>query len=174
MFASISRRTTGCCLSHFGTRPALTVLELICAIVVLGILGTGGVLIHDAYGRAKRADRVAEMVRWEITVARSYAVRSGRPMTLLIDEHARSVSLRDGRFVQRTVSLGDGAPMSVETLRLEIPGDSLVFSPRGVCLSCSSAGTTNVLIEAQGRSATVRVGRLGAPQVTLSSAAGGD
>ena len=86
----------------------------------------------------------------EITVARSYAIRSGRPMTMVIDEVTRSVSLHDGAVVRRMVSLGDDARLRVERLAIEIPGDSLVFSARGLCVNCGLAGPTELSIEAEG------------------------
>jgi prepilin-type N-terminal cleavage/methylation domain-containing protein len=138
-------------------RPAVTLLELLCAVVIFGLLVGGGSAIHDRYMRVQRANHVAELLRWEITVARSYAIRSGRPMTLRIDEATRSVSLHDGDVIRRTVALGDATPLRVDRLDLAIPGDSLVFSARGVCINCRPAGLTELSIEAEGRTATVQV-----------------
>ena len=161
-------------LSQRRLRPAVTFLELLCAIVVFGVLVGGGRAVYDRYMRAQRANQVAQLLRWEVTVARGYAIRSGRPMTLVINEATRSVSLHDGSVVRRMVSLGDGARLRVERLHLELPGDSLVFSARGLCINCRSAGSTDLLIEAEGRVATVRVELLGLPQVTLPQRAGGE
>jgi prepilin-type N-terminal cleavage/methylation domain-containing protein len=161
-------------LSQLMMRPAVTLLELLCAVVVFGVLAGGGTALHDRYARAQRASRVAQLLRWEVTVARGYAIRTGRPMTIVVNEATRSVSLHDGHVVRRMVSLGDGAPMRVERLDLELPGDSLVFSARGLCVNCRLGGTTDLSIEAEGRVATVHVELLGLPQVSLPQRAGGE
>ena len=160
-------------LSQLMMRPAVTLLELLCAVVVFGVLVGGGRAVYDRHMRVQRANQVAELLRWEITVARSYAIRSGRPMTMVIDEATRSVSLHDGAVVRRMVSLGDDTRLRVERLAIEIPGDSLVFSARGLCVNCSLAGPTSLSIEAEGRLATVHVELFGRPQVSVPSRAGG-
>lgn len=160
-------------LSQLMMRPAVTLLELLCAVVVFGVLAGGGSAVYDRYMRAQRANQVAELLRWEVTVARSYAIRSGRPMTMVINEATRSVSLHDGPTVRRMVSLGENARLRVERLDLEIPGDSLVFSARGVCINCRAVGPTDLSIEAEGRVATVHVEPLGRPLLSIPERAGG-
>jgi prepilin-type N-terminal cleavage/methylation domain-containing protein len=174
MVISISHSSIRRRLSQLMMRPAVTLLELLCAVVVFGVLAGGGTAIYDGYMRAQRANQVAELLRWEITVARSYAVRTGRPMTLLIDEEMRSVTLRDGLVTRRFVQLGDAARLRVERLDLQIPGDSLVFSARGLCVNCPTAGFTELSIEAEGRTATVQVELLGRPAVSATERAGGE
>lgn len=160
-------------LSQLMMRPAVTVLELLCAVVVTGLILGGGHALWDRYMRAQRANQVAALLRWEITVARSFAMRTGRPMTLRVDERTRTVSLRDGSTVRRTVSLGDAARLRVDRLDIAIPGDSLIFSPRGLCINCDPAATTDLSIEAEGRSATVQVEMLGRPAVLRRERVGG-
>ena len=173
MVISISHSSIRRRLAQLMMRPAVTLLELLCAVVVFGVLAGGGAAVYEGYMRAQRANQVAELLRWEITVARSYAVRSGRPMTLIINEGARSVTLRDGLVIRRFVSLGDAARLRVERLDLRIPGDSLVFSARGLCVNCRSEGLTELSIEAEGRTATVQVELLGRPGISTTERAGG-
>jgi prepilin-type N-terminal cleavage/methylation domain-containing protein len=173
MAASFASRTMRRRLSQLMMRPAVTLLELLCAVVVFGVLAGGGSALYDAWMRAQRASKVAELLRWEVTVARGYAIRSGRPMIIMIDETTRSVSLHDGPVIRRTVSLGDGARLRVARLDLDLPGDSLVFSARGLCVNCRIGGSTELSVEAEGRIATVHVEPLGRPQVTLPQKAGG-
>jgi hypothetical protein len=158
--------------AHLRTRLAVTFLELLCAVILAGVILAGIHVLQSIHSRAQRANTVAEMLRWEITVARGYAVRSGRPMTLVVDEATRSVTLRDGAATWRHISLGEGAPLQVERLTLGSPGDSLVFSPRGVCVTCGGEAPTEMSIEAEGRSALVRVGLVGRAEV--APAAGSD
>jgi hypothetical protein len=160
-------------LSQLMMRPAVTLLELLCAVVVTGLLLGGGHAVWDRYMRAQRANQVADLIRWEVTVARSFAMRTGRPMTLGFDERTRTVTLRDGSAVRRTVTLGDAARFRVDRIDIAIPGDSLVFSPRGLCVNCRPGTTTDLSIEAEGKSATVQVEVMGRPTLVGRERAGG-
>jgi prepilin-type N-terminal cleavage/methylation domain-containing protein len=70
MAASFASRTMRRRLSQLMMRPAVTLLELLCAVVVFGVLAGGGSALYDAWMRAQRASKVAELLRWEVTVAR--------------------------------------------------------------------------------------------------------
>ena len=141
----------------------VSLIELLCAVVVVGVLATATFTGVTSYNRMRRASQVAGMLEWEVTVARSYAIRSGRPMSLIVDERSRSVVLRDGASVWRRLSLGEGAALRVDRLVLDAVGDSLVFSPRGLCINCSATALTSLSVTAGGRVARVRIGRLGSP-----------
>jgi len=143
---------------------------LLCAVVVIGVLATASYTGVTSYNRSRRAGLVADMLEWEITVARAYAVRSGRPMSLFVDERVRSVELRDGSSIRRRLSLGDGAPMRIDGLTLDLAGDSLVFSPRGLCVNCSPSHLTELTVTAGGRVAIVQIGMLGRPEPRLAHA----
>jgi len=148
----------------------VSLLELLCAVVVVGVLATATYTGVTSYDRSRRAARVASLLQWEVTVARGYAIRSGRPMSLVVDEQARWVALRDGGVTWRKLSLGDGAPMQVDRLTLDLPGDSLVFSPRGLCINCSANRLTDLSVGAGGRVATIQIGRLGHPELSSADA----
>ncbi len=141
----------------------VSLIELLCAVVVVGVLATASFTGITSYNRMRRASQVAGLLEWEVTVARSYAIRSGRPMSLYVDESGRSVILRDGESTWRRLSLGDGAPLRVDRITLDAPGDSLVFSPRGLCVNCEAGAPAGLTVAASGRVATVRIGVLGAP-----------
>ena len=134
----------------------VSLVELLCAVVVVGVLATASFTGVTSYNRVRRASQVATLLEWEVTVARSYAIRSGRPMSLFVDEAGRSVVLRDGGYTWRTLSLGDGAPLRVDSIVLDVPGDSLVFSPRGLCVNCTDE-PSGLRVAASGRVATVRI-----------------
>jgi prepilin-type N-terminal cleavage/methylation domain-containing protein len=172
MADSLAQRITRSRFSQLMMRPAVTLLELLCAIVIFGLLVGGGNVLRDSWLRARRANQVAELLRWEVTVARNYAIRSGRPMTMIIDEPARTVTLHDGTVVRRMISLGDAARLRVDRLALEIPGDSLVFSARGVCENCPPSAPAALSVEAEGRAATVQVEFFGKPQIIAERAGG--
>lgn len=136
----------------------VSLVELLCAVVVVAVVSTAGYTGATSWSRAQRAARVASLLQWEVTVARSYAVRSGRSMSLVVNEITRTVILRDGSNAWRKLALGTGAPMEVERLSLDLPGDSLVFTPRGLCSNCGTGAPVDFAVSAQGRHAMIRVG----------------
>ena len=64
MVNSIAHLSTRRRLSQLMIRPAVTLLELLCAVVVFGVLVGGGRVVYDSYMRAQRANQVAELLRW--------------------------------------------------------------------------------------------------------------
>jgi prepilin-type N-terminal cleavage/methylation domain-containing protein len=152
----------------------VSLVELLCAVVVVAVLATASFTGVTSYNRTRRASQVAGMLEWEVRVARSYAIRSGRPMSLVVDEQSRSVVLRDGASTWRRLSLGDGARLQVDRITLDIPGDSLVFSPRGLCVNCSTNTLADLSVAASGRVARIRIGMLGMPVVAAEDATPGN
>ena len=152
----------------------ISLLELLCAVVVVGVLATATYTGVTSYDRSRRAARVASLLQWEVTVARGYAIRSGRQMSLVVDEQARSVALRDGPVTWRKLSLGEGTAMRVDRLTLDLAGDSLVFSPRGLCINCSASHFTDLSVGAGGRVATIQIGRLSHPELHRADASPSD
>jgi prepilin-type N-terminal cleavage/methylation domain-containing protein len=170
MTARAHRSHTLRTLRRWRLSDGVSLLELLCAVVVVGVLATATYTGVRSYDRSRRAARVANMLQWEITVARGYAIRSGRQMSLIVDEQARSVALRDGEVTWRRLSLGDGTPMRVDRITLDLPGDSLVFSPRGLCINCSASRLTDLSVGSGGRVATIQIGRLGQPELHSADA----
>ena len=166
MIDTIHRRDTLRFHRRWRVPDGVSLVELLCAVVTVGVLATAGFTGATAWNRTQRAARVAQMLQWEITVARGYAIRSGRPMSLFIDERTRSVALRDGGSTWRKLSLGAGSPLEVERIALDLPGDSLVFSPRGLCINCSATRLVGLSVNASGRLATIQIGMLGRPELT--------
>lgn len=140
-------------------------LRIVVGLFSLGAAGAVAGWGAARYSRAQRADRAAGVVRWEITVARSYAVRTGRPMSLVLDEDARLIMLRDDSTTWRTVSLASDWRTKVDRIALEIDGDSLIFTPRGLCANCDPRVPVAFHLEAAGRSATVQLRRTGPSEV---------
>jgi type II secretion system protein H len=138
-----------------------TLVEMLVGVVVLGlVLGAASSGLHR-YIRAQQVDRAADAVLWEITVARSYAIRQGHPISLVMDESARSLTVRDGNGVWRTMQFGANSDLPVDALTLDLPGDSLVFSFRGFCLNCSGVSNATITVSVGSRQRKIQVGFLG-------------
>lgn len=143
-------------------RAGMSLPELLLAIVVAGILmsiGYGG--LHD-YIFAQRGRRAAQTLAFQVTIARSLAIRSGQTISLVANETARSIVVRDSEgTVYRSLDLGPSGELTVERLDIELAGDSLVFSRRGMCLNCAAGGVTTIIVESLGRRYTIEVSLLG-------------
>lgn len=135
-------------------------------VVVAGILLTTTFNGMRTLNRQQRGERLGRALLWEVTVARSFALRSGIAMALVADETAMTLTLRD-QFgtVYRTLQFGAGTEFGASTLDIGTPGDSLAFSSRGNCLNCAAAGPTTVNVQAVGRTMTVKVTKLGVPEL---------
>jgi len=95
------------------------------------------------FSRQQKNERLARSIMFEVTMARSYAIRAGIPLALVADETNKELILRDGfGNVYRTSKYNSLSPLSATTLDIQAAGDSIVFSPRGFCLNCASTGTT--------------------------------
>lgn len=142
------------------SRRGITLLEMSIAITVAAILMSTTVTGMRKLNRQQRGERLGRAVLWEISVARSFALRSGVAMTLVADEVANTVTLRDEfGTVYRVSQFGPTSDYGATTLDVGTPGDSLAFSSRGYCLNCDS--TTTVTALTVGRTLTVKVNGLG-------------
>lgn len=143
-------------------RAGMSLPELLMAIVVAGIMmsiGYGG--LHN-YIFSQRGRRAAHTLAFQVTIARSLAIRSGQTISLVANETARSIVVRDSAgTVYRSLDLGPSGELTVERLDIELAGDSLVFSRRGMCLNCAAGGVTTIIVESLERRYTIEVSLLG-------------
>lgn len=133
------------------------------AIVVAGVLMQMTVTGLRSLDRQQRAERLARGVLWEVTVARSYAIRAAVPMALVANSANRTLIVRDGfGTVYRTLHFGSTTAFAATALVINTAGDSLAFSSRGLCLNCSASGSTTITTRTPGwKSMTMKVGVLG-------------
>ena len=138
-------------------------IEMLATITLAGILMSITANGMRTLNRQQRNERFARAVLWEVTVARSYALRSSVDIGMVFDPVGKKITVRDSfGNTYRTVNFGSQTPFAGIGLSINTDGDSLVFSPRGMCLNCDPGGTTTItLSNVAGRSATMTVGVLG-------------
>lgn len=133
------------------------------ALVIAGVLMGQTASGLRTLDRQQRRERLARAVLWEVTLARSYAIRGATPMALVADPAKKTLTVRDGYgTVYRTLSFGSTTPFTASMLDMSTAGDSLAFSSRGMCLNCDAGGATTITVTTPGRPpATMKVGVLG-------------
>ncbi len=145
-----------------------TVIELVIVMTVSGLLLSIGFASMRDYSRKQRARQAAEALAWSVQVARTYAIRAGRPMALIVDETNRTVLVRDtSGTVAYNRDFSDRSDFALEVLDLDLDGDSLVFSRRGLCMNCRSGGTTEFHVKSAGRMYALEVGLLGRTEIKV-------
>ena len=143
-------------------RAGFSIGELLIVITIMGILSAFTAKGVKSFSQQQLGERATRAILWEITVARSYALRAGSNMTLFFDEPNKMLIIRDpdGK-VWRTTRFGPTEELRVKAFDVNTPGDSLTFSPRGICLNCSGGGATTVTVDAGSRRGVVSTSVLG-------------
>lgn len=110
-----------------------TLIEITVMLVVVAVsLGTAGFFLSGFLGRAS-ARSAAQLFSRDLSQARAFATRSREPVTVyfLEDSLAYRVQSEGGRvLVQR--HFREGGDIALSGLDLELTGDSVHFSARGL------------------------------------------
>ena len=150
-----------CCVPR--AVAGITLLEILVTVVIASLLMGMTTSAMRTLGRQQRRERLAREVLWEVTVARSFALRGAVPMALVADSAHKTLTVRDAYgTVYRTLGLGTGTEFAASGLVINVAGDSLAFSSRGVCLNCDAGGATTITVTTLGQPpTTMKVGVLG-------------
>lgn len=140
-------------------------------VVVLGLaslmLGLGGAAFTGFFQRSS-ARRAAELFGQDLTAARSYAVRSREPVVIRfyestlwyeIETQTSAAEIARRRF-------GGSADIDLSAVSLDMAGDSVVFSPRGIAdLSGASGPLGNASFSSGATTYTVSFNGMGAYKI---------
>lgn len=136
-------------------RRGFTLIEVAIVLGIAGlVLGLGGAAFSGFLQRSS-AKRAAELFAQDLTAARSYAVRSREPVVIRFHESTlwyEVATLNTATEIVRR-RFGGSADIDLSGVTLEIAGDEVVFSARGIAdlsgaggplgvASFSSGGTT--------------------------------
>jgi prepilin-type N-terminal cleavage/methylation domain-containing protein len=155
-------RSTSSGHSAAPTRAGFSLGELLVVITIMGLLSAFTAKGVKAFSQQQQGERTTKAILWEVSVARSYALRSGGTMSLVADETNKILTVRDedGK-VWHTTRFGAGEELRANAIDVNTPGDSLAFSPRGICLNCNGGGATTVTVVAGNRRGIVSTSILG-------------
>jgi prepilin-type N-terminal cleavage/methylation domain-containing protein len=143
-------------------RAGFSLGELLVVITIMGLLSAFTAKGVKAFSQQQQGERTTKAILWEVSIARSYALRSGGTMSLVVDETNKVLTVRDEEGkVWHTTSFGPNQELRAKAIDVNTPGDSLAFSPRGICLNCNGGGATTVTVEAGNRRGVVSTSVLG-------------
>lgn len=142
-------------------RQGFTLVELLLVITLAAIMMRLGAIGVRALATQQGGERVARAMLWELQVARTYAIRAGQPVSIVADRTNRRLITRDSSGVYRVTPFGAGTDLVATSLSTNLAGDSIVFSGRGYCLNCATAGTSAFSVVSRGRSYSMTINTLG-------------
>lgn len=125
-----------------GRRGGFTLLELMVVLMISAIGLSVALLSFGGYFQRVSAERAAQVFVQDLTVARTWAVRSREPVVIRFYESSLWYQVQaqsSGTEVLRR-RFGTNADIDLTGATLEFPGDSVVFDLRGMA-DLSGVGT---------------------------------
>ena len=113
------------------SRDGFTILELLVVMALVAITLAITQQVYDRYQERTATRRAAKLFGLDLSLARSAAVQGRRRAVIRFDEAGRSYEVRSNRLLLRR-SFGPGSDAPLESIDLELPGDSVAFNARGM------------------------------------------
>ena len=144
------------------SRKGFTMFELLIVITIMGLLTSLTAKGVKAFSQQQQGERTTKAILWEVSIARSYALRNGATMSLVADETNKILRVRDDSGkVWRTTRFGPNEELGAKAININTPGDSLAFSSQGICLNCNGGGATTITVDAGNRRGIISASILG-------------
>ncbi len=149
-------------------RGGFTLLELVVVLTLSGlVLGFAGLTFSGFFQRSS-ARRAAQLFAQDLTAARSYAVRSREAVVIRFYESSLWYEIATQTTATEVVRrrFGINADIDLSAVTLDITGDSLVFSARGVAdLSGASGALGTATFSSGAITYTVSFNGMGASKI---------
>lgn len=143
-------------------RAAFTLLELLLALTIVGVLMALGASGARTLASRQGAEQAGQALVREVVVARTFAMRAGEPVALVADRSKRQFTTRNAAgTVYRTLAFATDDALDASSVATNLAGDSVAFSARGLCLNCAASGASTLTVVSRGRSYSVTVNPLG-------------
>lgn len=148
------------------SRHGFSLIELLIVIAIVGVLAAISASGLRVLERQQKAERFGRDLLAQVTLARTYALRTSLRVMFVVNPSTRTVTIRDEfGAVFQVIDYRSRSEFSANFLDTNVTGDMLIFSGRGFCLNCPPAGAS-VTLETRQRGATVLVTPIG--RATLS------
>ena len=130
-----------------GTRLGVTLLELTVVMLLLSLSLAAAAGVFSAYQTRTAAQRAAQVFAMDIGLARTSAVRRRESVVIDFDEVQMMYLLRfesGDTIVMR--EFGESDEIRLDSVNLQLSGDSLVFDTRGVGDLSGAGGSLGVAL----------------------------
>lgn len=146
----------------FRDSAGLTLPELLIAIAIVATMLAMSFGSYAQYREAVAASQAVRTIRADVVRARSLAIRTRSPVSLVADEAALRYEIRDtlGTLFHWR-EFGGGAEIQLTAMDVATAGDSLTFDARGILLT----GNPRVDATRRGRTRSVTFNALGRGQI---------
>ncbi len=144
-------------------KTGFTLPELLIALTIITSVTAFGVQGMVQYREATSLARAIRTIRADAILARSLAIRSRSPVSLVARESLRTYVIRDtfGTVFQERV-FDETSDLALTSLDVATTGDSLTFDARGILLT---GGTPQVNVTRRGRTRSVVFNVLGRSRI---------
>ena len=154
--------------SSFRKSTGFTLLELLIVLTLFSLTLGFGSLAFGTYYRRSAARRAAQVFAQDLTLARATAVRIRESVVIRFYEDAQRyvVETQSGSVELTTRRFGINADIDLSAIDLNLTGDSLVFSSRGIAdLSGASGALGTATFSSGDIGYTVSFNSMGASKV---------
>ena len=113
--------------------PGFTLIELVVVLSLVAIMLGVAALTMGGYFQRVAAERAAQVFAQDLTLARTWAVRSQEPVVIRFYESSLWYEVESRTTATQVARrrFGVNADIDLSSATLELPGDSLVFDVRG-------------------------------------------
>jgi prepilin-type N-terminal cleavage/methylation domain-containing protein len=151
-----------------GGRGGFTLLEMLTVLTVTGVMMALAALTFTGYFHRSSARRAAQLFAQDLTAARAYALRAREPVVIRfyesslwyeVETQSTATEIARRRF-------GVNADIDLSQVTLDLSGDSVVFSARGIADLSDALGPLGSAAFSSGAATyTVTFNSLGASKV---------
>ena len=149
-------------------RAGFTLVELMIVLSITAIgLTFAGMSFTGYFGRVS-AERAAQVFAQDLTLARSYAIRSREPVVLRFYESSLwyEVEVQSTATEVATRRFGVSADIDLAAVTLDVAGDTLVFDSRGMADLSGAGGPLGTATFSSGSATyTVSFNSMGASKI---------
>lgn len=133
-------------------RAGFTLMEVLIVMLIFAVIAGIVGAQYTEYRDRVAADQASSVVGNYVALTRSYAVQARRNTVLDVDptEHRLIIRMKGDTIRIKNLDLGSGGEFELDTLDLDAEGDTITFTPQGICAQCGMGGSGQIIVSARG------------------------
>lgn len=133
-------------------RAGFTLMEILIVMLIFAVMAGIVGAQYTEYRDRVAADQASSVVGNYVALTRSYAVQARRNTVLDVDptEHRLIIRMKGDTIRIKNLNLGSGGEFELDTLDLDAEGDTITFTPQGICAQCGMGGSGQIIVSARG------------------------